>query len=128
MNAETVSTPLLCCSAPRPLRIIADRAVPSHRTSFRIAASPIPVSLSTWAGWYESTLRRTASNPVVRISTKSARSALLDGEVEQAVGEGEVGAGGSGQEQVGGPGGRRCVAGRRRRAGRRPASASRTTA
>ena len=50
MNACAVSVPLLCCSAPRAVRIIADGACARIRTVSRSWSTPMPVIRSTQSG------------------------------------------------------------------------------
>jgi hypothetical protein len=53
MNARTVSTPLLCCSAPRAVSTIAppaERPAASSRTASRSALTGTPVMRSTRSG------------------------------------------------------------------------------
>ena len=50
MKASTLSTPLLCCSGPRAVRIMAVLAVPSMRAASSIALAGTPVIRSTRSG------------------------------------------------------------------------------
>ena len=121
MKARTVSTPLLCCSVPRPVRTIAEPGgaeppdgLPQRRLAARrSAARRAPGGTAAPPG----APRR---SPVVRsrcTPRRSSSSSMRD--VQQAVGECEVGAG----RELAGTG-RRCGrwrsgAGRRRSGGRR---------
>jgi hypothetical protein len=50
MKADTVSVPLLCCSAPRAVSTIAVSAAPRIRAAARCAATGTPVIRSTRSG------------------------------------------------------------------------------
>lgn len=69
IQAWAVAVPLLCCSAPRAVRIIADRAAARVCTVSRIASTGTPVIRSTRSGQEELTPARTAAKPVVRSAT-----------------------------------------------------------
>jgi len=89
-----VSVPVRCCSAPRAVRMMALRALPSASTVSCNSRTGTPVIRSTKSGQYP---RNRAAYGVKTVGTTGdvglVNEPTTDGKVEQSVGEREVGAG-----------------------------------
>ena len=93
MKASTVSVPLLCCSAPRAVRIIAVFALPSRCAARVICCIETPVIRSICSGQQEASTRLSAGKLVVRSRDElRVEQVVSRGDMQQAVGEREIGA------------------------------------